>query len=96
LLRLSGTSASTLYKVVLLEPVLPLVTAALVEAATGIGVAIPLVKALPRLRSQPNLALPGPVYYVTMGAGLVTALVVVCCALPLLNRATQPNNARFE
>ena len=96
LLRLSGTSRTTLYKVVLLESVLPLVTAAVVAAATGIGVAIPLVKALPKLRYEPNLALPGPVYYVAMGAGLVIALVVVCCALPLLNRATQPNNARFE
>ena len=96
LLRLSGTPGSTLYKVVLLESVLPLVTASLVAAATGVGIAIPLVKALPKLRYEPNLALPGPTYYLAMGAGLVVALIVVCCALPLLDRTTQPNNARFE
>ena len=96
LLRLSGTPGSTLYKVVLLESVLPLVTASLVAAATGIGVAIPLVKALPILRYEANLALPGPTYYLAMGAGLIVALIVVCCALPLLDRTTQPNNARFE
>ena len=53
-------------------------------AATGIGVAIPLVKALPKLRNEPNLALPGPAYYVAMGAGLVVALMVISSALPLL------------
>ena len=60
LLRLSGASGRTLYRVVLLESLLPLVTASLVAAATGVGVAVPLVKALPKLRNEPNLALPGP------------------------------------
>jgi hypothetical protein len=96
LLRLSGTSGSTLYRVVLLESVLPLVTASLVAAATGVGVAIPLVKALPKLRDEANLALPGTAYYVAMGAGFVTALMVISSALPLLRRVTQTNNARFE
>jgi hypothetical protein len=31
-----------------------------------------------------------------MAAGLVAALTVVSSALPLLRRATQPDNARFE
>ena len=74
LLRLSGASGRTLYRVVLLESLLPLVTASLVAAATGVGVAVPLVKALPKLRNEPNLALPGPTYYVAMGVGLVVAL----------------------
>ena len=74
LLRLSGTSGATLYRVVVLESVLPLVSASLVAAATGIGVAIPLVKALPKLENEPNLALPGVAYYVAMAAGLVVAL----------------------
>ncbi|HTT88223.1 MAG TPA: FtsX-like permease family protein [Acidimicrobiales bacterium] len=74
LLRLSGAPGRTLYRVILLESLLPLVTASLVAAATGMGVAIPLVKALPKLRNEPKLALPGPVYYVAMGAGLLVAL----------------------
>ena len=96
LLRLSGTSGPTLYRVVLLESLLPLVTASLVAAATGLGVAIPLVKALPKLRNESGLALPGPVYYTAMALGLVFALAVISSTLPLLARVTQPNNARFE
>jgi hypothetical protein len=96
LLRLSGTSGPTLYRVVLLESLLPLVTASLVAAATGIGVAVPLVKALPKLQNEPSLALPGPVYFAAMAFGLVVAVAVISSTLPLLARLTQPNNARFE
>ena len=67
MLRLSGTSGATLYRVVMLESVLPLVTASLMAAAIGIGVAIPLVKALPSLRNEPSVAHPGEVYYLAMG-----------------------------
>jgi hypothetical protein len=96
LLRLSGTSSAALYRVVVLESVLPLVSASLVAAATGIGVAIPLVKALPALRNEPTVARPGTLYYLAMGAGLLVALMVISSALPLIRRVTQPNNARFE
>jgi hypothetical protein len=96
LLRLSGTSGATLYRVVVLESVLPLVTASFVAAATGIGVAIPLVKALPSLRNEPSVAHPGTVYYLAMGVGLLVALLVISSALPLIRRVTQPNGARFE
>jgi hypothetical protein len=96
LLRLSGASGATLYRVVVLESVLPLVTASVVAAATGIGVAIPLVKALPSLRNEPSVAHPGSVYYLAMGAGLLVALMVISSALPLIRRVTQPNSARFE
>ena len=41
LLRVSGTPRSVLTRVVLLESVLPLVTASVVAAATGLGVAWP-------------------------------------------------------
>ena len=96
LLRLSGTPSATLYRVVVLESVLPLVSASLVAAATGIGVAIPLVKALPALRNELSVAHPGTVYYFAMGAGLLVALMVISSALPLISRVTQPNSARFE
>jgi hypothetical protein len=96
LLRLSGTSGPTLYRVVLLESLLPLVTASLVAAATVLGVAIPFVKVLPKLKNDTGLALPGPAYYIAMALGLVFALAVISSTLPLLARVTQPNNARFE
>lgn len=96
LLRLSGTSFSTLCRVVLLEALLPLVGAAVVAGATGIGVALPLVKALPKLQHLKGLAWPGLAYYLALGGGLLLALVVVATALPLLGRVTRPDNARFE
>jgi hypothetical protein len=61
-------------------------------ANTGLA----LNRALPAIAGEPALAVPGPSYYVAMGLGLVVALVIVTSALPLLGRATQPNNARFE
>jgi hypothetical protein len=44
------------------------------------------------------MAIPllGAVYYATMGIGLAIALVVIGVTLPLLNRMTGPDNARFE
>jgi len=96
LLRLSGTPGRALYRVVMLESVLPLLTASLVAAVTGIGVAAPLVDALPKLHHEGGLAVPGPAYFVALGAGLVLALAVISSTLPLLARLTQPNNARFE
>jgi hypothetical protein len=94
LLRLSGTPSSTLYKVVYLEGILPLVTATLAAAGTGYGISVLTVdKMSPKGTPLPTL---GHVYYLTMGAGLVISLVVILITLPLLGRITEPNNVRFE
>jgi len=94
LLRLSGTPSSTLYKVVYLEGILPLVTATLVAAGTGYGISVLTVdKMSPKGTPLPTL---GHVYYLTMGAGLAISLVVIFITLPLLGRITEPNNVRFE
>jgi ABC-type antimicrobial peptide transport system permease subunit len=94
LLRLTGTSTSTLYRVVILEAVLPLVAATVVAAATAYGVAALTVKAIaPAGTPAPA---PGPAYYLTMGAGLAAALLVILLSLPLLGRITGPGNVRFE
>ncbi|MCK2219568.1 hypothetical protein MF672_038110 [Actinomadura sp. ATCC 31491] len=94
LLRLAGTPARTLAAVVLLESALPLVLAAVVAAAAGYGVAGPFVAAL--AMKGASLALPGPVYFGALGAGLAASLLVVLAALPLLRHLTAPDNARFE
>jgi hypothetical protein len=94
LLRVSGTPRSVLTRVVLLESVLPLVTASVVAAATGLGVAIPLVKSL--LPGVTTTTFPGPSYYLTMAGGFAVAVLVVLATLPLLGRITQPERARFE
>jgi ABC-type antimicrobial peptide transport system permease subunit len=94
LLRLSGTPSSTLYKVVYLEGILPLVTATLVAAGTGYGISVLTVnKMSPKGTPLPTL---GHVYYLTMGVGLAISLVVILITLPLLGRITEPNNVRFE
>jgi hypothetical protein len=94
LLRLSGTPSSTLYKVVYLEGILPLVTATLVAAGAGYGISVLTVdKMSPEGTPLPTL---GHVYYLIMGAGLVISLVVILVTLPLLGRITDPNNVRFE
>jgi hypothetical protein len=65
-----------------------------VAAATGLGVAIALVRAV--LPSVVPTTFPGASYYLTMAGGLAVALLVVLATLPLLGRITQPERARFE
>ncbi|KAB8193102.1 FtsX-like permease family protein [Nonomuraea phyllanthi] len=94
LLRLSGTPARTLSAVVLLETAVPMSVAAVLAAGAGLGVAGPLVDQL-AIASAP-VAVPGPAYFLTVGGGLVAALLVIAAALPLLKRMTTPENVRFE
>ena len=65
LLRVSGTPAAALYKVVILEAVLRLVSAALVAGVTGFGLAVGVVKATAPAGTQ--IVLPTSAYYITMG-----------------------------
>jgi hypothetical protein len=94
LLRLSGTPVGSLRSVVLMESVLPLIAASVVAAIVGAAITIPVIRALlPELAGTPW---PSPLYYLTMGAGMVVAVGVVLATMPLLGRMTQPSNARFE
>ncbi|MBP2704955.1 ABC transporter permease [Microbispora sp. RL4-1S] len=94
LLRLAGTHARTLIRVVLLESALPLVLAAVIAAGAGFGVAEPFVDHL--AMKHTSMAMPGPVYFSTVGGGLAASLLVILSVLPLLRRMTAPDNARFE
>ncbi|WP_169947850.1 FtsX-like permease family protein [Microbispora sp. H11081] len=94
LLRLAGTPTRTLAAVVLLESALPLLLAAALAAVAGFGVAEPLLDAL-AMKSAAS-ALPGPVYFASLGGGLAASLLVILTTLPLLRRMTAPDNARFE
>ncbi|NUP01413.1 MAG: hypothetical protein HOW59_26160, partial [Nonomuraea sp.] len=94
LLRLAGTPARTLAAVVLLESALPLVLAAVIAAGAGFGVAMPVIDQL--AMKDVSLAMPGPVYFATVGGGLAASLLVILTLLPLLRRMTAPDNARFE
>ncbi len=94
LLRVTGTATATLYRVVLLEAVLPLFAATLVAAATAYGMSVLIVARLaPAGTATP---VPGSGYYAIMGAGLAASLAVILATLPLLGRITAPGNVRFE
>ena len=94
LLRLSGVSTAALYKVVLLEAVLPLIMATFVAAGIGYGISVLAVKKIAAAGAPlPTL---GHSYFILMGAGLVASLCVILVTLPLLGRLTKPDSIRFE
>jgi hypothetical protein len=94
LLRVTGTSLATLYRVVLLEAILPLFSAAVVAAGIAYGISVLTVDRMaPAGTPTPML---GHVYYLTLGAGLVASLLVIVVTLPVLGRLTGPRSARFE
>ena len=94
LLRVTGTATSTLYRVVCLEAVLPLDAATLVAACIAYDTAVLAVRTLaPGGTPAPTL---GHVYYLTMSAGLVAALLVIIASLPPLRRITGPGSVHFE
>jgi hypothetical protein len=95
LLRVSGTSSAVLRRVVLLEALLPLISATIVAGLVGFLTSLPVNRVLNRAGTG-LLHLPDPTYYLTVGAGLVVSLVVIAATLPILNRVTAPSNARFE
>jgi hypothetical protein len=94
LLRVTGTSLATLYRVVLLEAILPLFSAAVVAAGIAYGISVLTVDRMaPAGTPTPML---GHVYYLTLGAGLVASLLVIVVTLPVLGRLTGPRSVRFE
>lgn len=94
LLRLTGTPTPTLYRMVLLESVLPLVLAAVLAAGAGLAVAVPVVSQV--AAKGASITLPGAGYLLTTGGGLLASLLVIAAALPLLGRITRPDGVRFE
>jgi hypothetical protein len=94
LLRVSGTPTATLYRVVLLEAILPLAAATVVAAGTAYGVAVLTVDRMaPAGTPTPTL---GHVYFAIMGVGLLVSLLVILVTMPVLGRMTGPGNVRFE
>lgn len=95
LLRLTGVPLGSLYRVALLEALVPLLVAGLVAAFAGMAVAGPVVREL-AARSTAVLLPPGSGFLLTAGIGLAAALAVLAGTLPVLGRVTRPQNARFE
>jgi hypothetical protein len=94
MLRVGGTPLGTLYRVVLLEALLPLVGGAVAAAALAYGMSVLAVLRIAQA-GTPVPPLAGT-YYATIGVGLGLALAVIAITLPLLGRMTTPASARFE
>ena len=94
LLRLAGTPVRALYRVVLLETVVPLIAATLLAAIVGFIVAVPVARAL--APANHTLPLPDATYYLTLGSGLLLAIALILTCLPILSRTTVTDNIRFE
>ncbi len=94
LLRVTGTPTKTLYRVVFLEAVLPLVAATVVAA--GVAYAISVLTVNKIAPAGTPVPVPGHAYFLTMAAGLIASLLVILASLPLLGRITGPGNVRFE
>jgi hypothetical protein len=94
LLRVTGTPLATLYRVVLLEAVLPLVAATILAGVVAYVIATATVEAI--APSGTPVPAPGGVYYATIAAGLAGSLVVILTSLPLLRHLTGAAGVRFE
>ena len=101
LLRLSGTPLRTLNRVAIFEAMGPLAGATVVAAAVAVAIVGPPLRALfnAHLGAHQQFASaghPDAAYYLTVVAGLALSALVVMSTMPLLNRITQPDRARFE
>lgn len=93
LLRLAGLPLGRLYRVVLIEALVPLVLGAVVSGLAGFFVAAMIILSAGSGRS---IAAPSPGYFVMIAGGLAAAMAVVAATLPLVGRMTDPGNVRME
>jgi hypothetical protein len=92
LLRLAGTSAAQLRRVLITETAVPLITATVVSAGIGLAVARDVTHA----SHQPWRPPPGS-YWWMLTTGTAAALAVaLLTTIPLLGKLTAPDTARFE
>jgi hypothetical protein len=94
LLRVCGTQTQALYRVVLLEAVLPLAAATVIAGGIAYVLSVLVVGRVGPTGTP--VPVPGQVYFITMAVGLVASLLVISASLPLLRRLTAPGSVRFE
>jgi ABC-type Na+ efflux pump permease subunit len=79
---------------VLYEAAMPLLSAAIIAAGIGYGIAVMTVKKIGAAGTPlPTL---GHSYLLVMGVGLASSLLVILTTLPLLGSITRPDDVRFE
>jgi hypothetical protein len=92
LLRLAGMRPGELQRVLLVETAAPLLTVAVSSAALGLVMAAYVLRVV-----QVEWMPPEPLYWGALGGGLLLALAVTSAAtMPLVNRLTSLQTARFE
>jgi hypothetical protein len=91
MLRLAGVNLSTLRRVIALEAIVPLLSGVVIAAGAGLAAAALFLRA----QTDYGLQAPGLPYFVLLAAGVVTALAIIASTLPLLDRSTGPEGARF-
>ncbi len=92
LLRLAGTPTRLLRRVIAWESVTPLLVGSAVAIAAGLGAAALFTEG----QLGYALSLPGPSFWLLVGAGLVLALLVVASTFPLVERTTGADVARND
>jgi hypothetical protein len=91
-LRLTGVPLGVLRRVVALETVVPLLTAAVIAIAVGLVAANLFLRA----QMQYTLRPPGWQYLAIVVAGIVVSLGIIASTFPLLRRVTGPETARND
>lgn len=92
LLRLTGMSLRQLRWTVMLEAAIPLVIVSLLSVGIGTAFGGLLLYATTGVM----VSMPGWPFMLTIALGIVLSLAVVACTLPLLNKLTRSENAKFE
>jgi predicted membrane channel-forming protein YqfA (hemolysin III family) len=80
---------------VLAESAVPLLALAVISVGLGLAVAAGLLVAAGSGSNVPWKPPESP-YWLSLGAGLILAVLVVAATIPLLHRLTAPDTARFE
>jgi predicted lysophospholipase L1 biosynthesis ABC-type transport system permease subunit len=93
LLRLAGMPLRELHRVVLAEAAAPLLVVAAASVLLGFAVDAILIVAI---GSSISFHLPTLGYWIALAGGLALALAIVSATLPLLDRVTSLETARFE
>jgi hypothetical protein len=93
LLRLAGMPLRQLHRVVIAEAAAPLLIIAAVCVGLGLAVSAILVGVT---GGAITFHLPAVGYWLALGAGLIIALGIASATLPLLDRLTSLDAARFE
>jgi hypothetical protein len=92
LLRLTGMSLSQLRWTVMLEAAIPLMIISLLSVVIGTAFGGLLLYATTGV----SVSMPGWIFMLTIAVGLLLSLGVVACTLPLLDKLTRSENAKFE